>query len=51
MDQMDSKVLLQQLLQLTVWLPIKDYENYEVSICGQVRNVNTKRMLKNQINF
>ncbi len=37
---------LNQLLQLTVWLPIKDFPNYEVSICGQVRNVITKRVRK-----
>jgi hypothetical protein len=42
-----SKIeLLNKLLELTVWLPIKDYPNYEVSICGQVRNVTTKRILK-----
>jgi hypothetical protein len=42
--------LLNQLLQLTVWLPIKGYENYEVSISGSVRNVKTKRILKLFIN-
>ena len=42
-----SKIeLLNQLLNLTVWLPIKDYPNYEVSICGSVRNFTTKRILK-----
>ena len=43
---MDYKLLLEQLKMITVWLPIKNYENYEVSICGMVRNVNTKRILK-----
>ena len=43
---MDYKLLLEQLLQITVWLPVKDYDNYEVSICGSVRNVITKRILK-----
>ncbi len=28
------------------WLPIKDYENYEVSSLGQVRNKKTNRILK-----
>ena len=46
---MNSKILLEQLLQLTIWLPIKGYPNYEISICGMVRNVITKRILKNQI--
>ena len=42
-----SKIeLLNKLLELTVWLPIKGYDNYEVSICGSVRNVTTKRILK-----
>ena len=41
--------ILNQLLQLTVWMPIKGYENYEISICGQVRNVKTKRILKLRI--
>ena len=43
---MNSKILLEQLLLKTVWLPIKDYDNYEVSICGSVRNAITKRVLK-----
>ena len=47
---MNSKILLEQLLQLTIWLPIKGYDNYEVSICGMVRNVITKRILKPNIN-
>ena len=45
---MDYKLLLEQLLNLTVWLPIKNYDNYEVSICGQVRNMITKQILKPQ---
>jgi len=28
------------------WLPVNDYENYEVSSLGQVRNQKTKRILK-----
>ena len=47
---MNSKILLEQLLQLTVWLPIKNYESYEVSICGMIRNINTKLTLKHGIN-
>jgi len=47
---MNNTELLNQLLQLTVWLPIKDYDNYEISICGQVRNSKTKRILKQRIN-
>ena len=46
---MNKIELLNQLLQLTVWLPIEGYENYEVSICGQVRNIKTKRILKQNI--
>ena len=34
---------------ITVWLPIKGYDNYEISICGMVRNVITKRILKPSI--
>ena len=41
--------LLNQLLQLTVWMPIDGYDNYEISICAQVRNVKTKRILKLRI--
>ncbi len=41
---------LNKLLEYTIWLPIKDYNNYEVSICGSVRNVKTKRILKQMIN-
>ena len=47
---MNNNQLLQQLLNLTVWLPIKNYPNYEVSICGMVRNITTKRILKPIIN-
>ncbi len=41
--------MLNKLLELTVWLPIKGYDNYEVSICGQVRNSKTKRILRPRI--
>ncbi len=47
---MSNIELLNKLLQLTIWLPIKGYDNYEVSICGQVRNVKTKRILKPGVN-
>ena len=50
MEQIDYKLLLEQLKMITVWLPINGYDNYEVSICGMVRNVNTKRILKPGIN-
>ena len=43
---MNSNQLLEQLKMITVWLPVKKYDNYEVSICGMVRNVITKRILK-----
>jgi len=42
--------LLNKLLELTVWLPIKDYPNYEISISGSVRNVHSKRILKLRVN-
>ena len=42
---MDYKLLLERLLQITVWLPIKNYDYYEVSICGQVKNVITNKIL------
>ena len=48
-NQMNSNQLLQQLLQLTVWLPIKGYLNYEMSICGQVKNIITNKILKLRI--
>ena len=47
--QMNSQQLLEKLLQITIWLPINNYPNYEVSICGTVRNVNTKRVLRPRI--
>ena len=43
---MNSNQLLEQLKMITVWLTIKGYPNYEVSICGMARNVITKRILK-----
>ncbi len=43
---MNNTDLLNHLLQLTIWKTIKDYPNYEISICGQVRNINTKKVLK-----
>ena len=46
-----SKIdLLNQLLEFTVWLTIKNYPNYQISICGKVRNVTTKRILQPAIN-
>jgi hypothetical protein len=30
----------------TIWKQIQDFPNYEISICGQVRNFKTKRILK-----
>ena len=48
---MSNIELLNKLLQLTIWLPIKGYDNHEVSICGSVRNVKTKRILKPSINI
>jgi hypothetical protein len=33
----------------TIWKQIQDFPNYEVSICGQVRNFKTKRILKPDI--
>ena len=33
-------------IDTTFTKPIKKYQNYEVSICGMVRNVNRKRILK-----
>ena len=47
---MNSKILLEQLLQISVWLPIKNYNNYEISICGSVRNFKTKKILRPRIN-
>ena len=34
----------------TIWKQIQGYPNYEISICGQVRNFKTKRILKFYIN-
>ena len=31
---------------MTEWKPVKDYEGYEISSCGDVRNVKTGRILK-----
>ena len=42
---MNNTELLNYLLELTIWKTIEDYENYEVPICGSVRNVKTKRIL------
>ncbi len=33
----------------TIWAQIKGYPKYEISICGQVRNFKTKRILKPDI--
>lgn len=30
----------------TIWLPVEDFDNYEVSNKGEVRNINTNRILK-----
>ncbi len=38
--------LLNQILEYTIWKQIDGYENYEASICGKVRNVITKRIMK-----
>jgi len=46
---MSNIELLNQLLNLTIWKTIEDYENYEVSICCTVRNIKTKRVLKLRI--
>jgi hypothetical protein len=46
---MSNIELLNQLLNLTIWKTIQDYENYEVSISGSVRNVKTKRILNPSI--
>ena len=34
----------------TIWTDIKGYPDYQVSICGQVKNINTNKILK-QKNF
>ena len=41
--------LLNQLLQLTIWKEIDGYENYQVSICGKVRNITTNKIKKPEI--
>ena len=46
---MSNTDLLEQLLSITIWKEIKGFENYEISICGQVRNAKTKRILKPHI--
>ena len=46
---MNNTELLNQLLSITIWKRIDGYDNYEISICGQVRNVRTKRVLKPRI--
>jgi hypothetical protein len=46
---MSNIELLNKLLELTIWMPIKGYENYEVSISGSVRNVISKKILKPMI--
>ena len=33
----------------SIWKQINGFQNYEISICGQVRNVKTKRVLKQSI--
>jgi hypothetical protein len=50
MNKQTLKQLCNELKLMTVWMPIKDYPNYEVSICGQVRNKNTHRVLSQWIN-
>ena len=30
----------------TIWKQIQGYPNYEISICGQVKNINTNKILK-----
>jgi hypothetical protein len=42
--------LLNQLLQLTVWLPINDFSNYKISLDGIVKNIKTNRILKSYAN-
>ncbi len=37
--------MLNKLLEYTIWMPIKGYDNYQISICGSVRNVKTKKIL------
>lgn len=35
---------------MEIWLPIKDYPNYEVSSEGRVRNIKTGRIMRQQTN-
>lgn len=42
---MNNTELLNKLLSITIWMPINGYDNYMISICGQVRNAKTKRIL------
>ncbi len=44
---MSNIELLNKLLELTVWLSIKDYDNYEISIC--FHTVNFKSLFTNSI--
>ena len=46
---MSNTELLNKLLELTIWKTINNYPNDEVSISGSVRNVATKRILRNRI--
>ena len=46
---MNNTELLNKLLSITIWKTIEEYPNYEISICGQVRNVITKRVLRPRI--
>ena len=46
---MNNTELLNKLLSITIWKRIDGYDNYEISICGQVRNVRIKRVLKPRI--
>ena len=46
---MSNTELLNKLLNLTIRKTIDDYENYEVSISGSVRNIRTKRILNPSI--
>ncbi len=46
---MSNTELLNKLLESTIWKQIDGYDNYEVSICGQVRNIITKRILRPRV--
>ncbi len=43
---MSNIELLNNLLELTIWLPIKDYPNYQISIDGRVKNIKRNRILR-----